>query len=1061
MSQAASDRNLLFGILALQMDFITRDALIEAMNAWAVDKTKPLGQILEERGALPMSRRSMLEPLVDEHVRAHGGDPARSLAAISTVGSAFEPLQQVADTDVQASLAHVVATRSPDDPRATMAPAVEDGSAPRVRYRRLRPHARGGLGEVFVAHDSELHREVALKEIQDEHADNQTSRARFTVEAEITGGLEHPGIVPVYGLGSYSDGRPFYAMRFIKGDSLAHAIKGYHADPSLRRDPGERTLALQKLLRRFLDVCNAIAYAHSRGVLHRDLKPGNIMVGTYGETLVVDWGLAKLLDRPEVADAETFLSPPSGSGVVATVAGTALGTPAYMPPEQATGRLDDHGPRSDVYSLGATLYHLLTDHPPFTPAADLGATLARIQKGEFPRPRELAPDVPRPLEAICLKAMALRPDDRYATPLALAADIEDWLADKPVSALPESASQRLARWARRHRAWVRAGAAALAIVSIAAVAAAVLVNKARRNESIQKDLAEERRQEAEKRLAQIVKANEILGSIFEELDPGNAEKEGKPLSALLGERLDRATAELEGEAIGDPLAVARMQQNLGSSQSGLGFPEKAIRLFIKARGTFATQLGPDHPDTLSSMNRLAMAYHAAGKLEQSLPLLEETLALRKSKLGPDHPDTLASMNNVAVGYQAAGKFDRSLPVAEETLSLRRSKLGPDHRDTLASMDSLAVVYRATGRLDRALPLFEEALELRKSKLGTGHPETLNSMNNLSAGYWAAGRLDRALPLVEESLSLRRSKLGPDHPDTLNSMNNLAECYRDAGKLDRALPLYEETLALRRSKLGPDHPRTFTSMNNLAEGYRDAGKLDRAMSLHEEVLSLRKSKLGSDHPDTLASMNSLAADYRAAGQLDRTLPLLEEVLALRRSKLGPDHPSTLISMSNLAVVYRAVGRLDRALPLLRELTNLWKLKAGADSAQYAVALSGLGSGLLQQKTWTEAEPILRDCLAILEAKEPDTWRTFDTKSMLGGALLGQKNYVDAGPLLQSGYEGLKARSGKIPPQGKVRLVEALDRLVNLAEATGKPDEAAKWKDEKAKLAPAPVPSPEKK
>jgi formylglycine-generating enzyme required for sulfatase activity len=471
MTPPGPDHNLLFGILALQMDFISRDALVAAMNAWVLDKARPLGTILVAQGALAKDLHDVLQVMVAKHLEIHNNDPQQSLAALGAVGPVDGDLRQITDADVQASLCHVGHGSATPGLEATSAHVPPSTLPPHARFQILRPHARGGLGEVFVARDAELKREVALKEIQERHAHHPESRARFLLEAEVTGGLEHPGIVPVYGLGSYPDGRPFYAMRFIKGDSLKDAIAAFHQADRQGRSASERSLALRHLLGRFVDVCNAIAYAHSRGVLHRDLKPGNVMLGKYGETLVVDWGLAKVVGQ---ADPETTNAGPISSGDTAmTQAGRALGTPAYMSPEQAAGRLDQLGPRSDTYSLGATLYCLLTGQAPFA-ESDVGAVLGKVQRGKFPPPRQVNPRVPLALQAVCLKAMALLPEDRYATPRELAEEIERWLADEPVQARREPLSARLGRWLRKHPA-LAAGAGALLLTGVIALAVSTLL----------------------------------------------------------------------------------------------------------------------------------------------------------------------------------------------------------------------------------------------------------------------------------------------------------------------------------------------------------------------------------------------------------------------------------------------------------------------------------------------------------------------------------------------------------------------------------------------------------
>jgi formylglycine-generating enzyme required for sulfatase activity len=373
--------------------------------------------------------------------------------------------------EIEALDAALASTRSGQGARAKgngeSASAGGTGAGGAGRFHRLRALAHGGLGEVFVAHDEELSREVALKEIQARHAADAKSRARFVAEAEITGALEHPGIVPIYGLGRHPDGRPYYAMRLIRGESLGKAVSALHTGSARPKtlDP----LLLRKLLARFVTACNAVAYAHSRGVIHRDLKPENIMLGPFGETLVVDWGLAKCLDGPG-ADAnddpnDGLPNIPAGDGQMLTLPGSVVGTPAFMSPEQATGATAQVGPASDIYSLGATLYHLLTGRVPCSGRDPLGV-LEQVRSGAFRRPREVRSDVPRALEAVVLKAMALRPNDRYPTATGLADDVERWLADAPVTAWREPWTTRARRWAGRHRVFVAATAAASVVAAL-------------------------------------------------------------------------------------------------------------------------------------------------------------------------------------------------------------------------------------------------------------------------------------------------------------------------------------------------------------------------------------------------------------------------------------------------------------------------------------------------------------------------------------------------------------------------------------------------------------------
>jgi PAS domain S-box-containing protein len=410
-----TDRNLLFGVLALQADLIDATQFIEACLLWTTRKTEPLADLLVERGSIEAADKVHIEYLLERKLRKYGGNMHASLAAIPD--DIKRSLATLGDDDIERSLAEGPFTT---EPRCTT--TIDHVASPAERYCRLRLHATGGIGRVWVAHDDHLGRDVALKELRPERAELATLRERFLREAQITGQLEHPGIIPVYELArARNGGQPFYTMRFVKGRTLSEAARAYHD----RRLAGQaNALELPGLLNAFVTVCNTVAYAHSRGVIHRDLKGQNVILGDFGEVVVLDWGLAKLVGRPEAEAPSVVLDGVSGDSGY-TVQGQVLGTPAYMAPEQADGRLDQIDRRTDVYGLGAILYEILTGAPPFT-GQSTEEVLCKVREDEPAPPRQRWPEVPPALDALCLRALAKRPEDRPAAAAELAQEVQGW-----------------------------------------------------------------------------------------------------------------------------------------------------------------------------------------------------------------------------------------------------------------------------------------------------------------------------------------------------------------------------------------------------------------------------------------------------------------------------------------------------------------------------------------------------------------------------------------------------------------------------------------------------------
>ncbi len=353
------------------------------------------------------------------------------------------------------------------------------------RYVIKKFHAGGGIGEVYRAEDREIGREVALKRLRDRTA----RQDRFLAEAQVTGQLEHPGIVPVHDVGTDQEGRPFYVMKFVRGRTLNEVIAAYHAGEAA--EAGAREIVRHRLLETFVALCHAVAYAHSRGVVHRDLKPDNVMVGPFGETIVIDWGLAKVVGHPYVQGGTelVYLSPAVGSAP--TVAGVYMGSPPYMAPELAAGHADDADERTDVYLLGATLYEIVTGKAP-RQGTSRDEMLELARSVDPTPPRQVKPEVPHALEAICLKAMSRRKQDRYAGAATLAEDVQRYLAGEPTSVYREGPVARSWRWCKRHRRAVERTAAAVLIVAVAAVAGLALreATQVRQREQARAQMAE-------------------------------------------------------------------------------------------------------------------------------------------------------------------------------------------------------------------------------------------------------------------------------------------------------------------------------------------------------------------------------------------------------------------------------------------------------------------------------------------------------------------------------------------------------------------------------------------
>lgn len=781
------------------------------------------------------------------------------------------------------SVLNSIATQCRRDDTAT------GGDPPRdelqtARFQILRPVGRGGLGQVSAAFDRQLDREVAVKEILPGYADDLVHRQKFLLEAQVTGRLEHPGIVPVYAVGSGDDGRPYYAMRLIRGENLGQRTEAFHQQVAEGGEPFEGR-QLRSLLRRLIDVCDTVAYAHSRGVLHRDIKPGNIMLGHYGESLVVDWGLAKAIRVPQDAQptapgaAEpSGHSPPAdrcgpivhsaailrpGSEAYETSHGTRLGTPSYAPPEQIEGNIAAVGVRSDVYGIGAVLYHLLCNRPPVVQSPDAIRNATRALS-----PRLENPAVPRGLDSICRRALAYEPAHRYGSVEAVRGDLQAWLDDEPISVVPDNAVSIATRWIRKHRGAALTLAVSMLLITTLSIVGAVVINDFRRraevlaeHETAARVAAQQAQQNADQASRQALRAAGFLAETLRSFDPYESGK-----AASTTELLDRSLRRLKSEFADDRPTQAKLLHIVGQSLRGIGAYEQAVEALDQALELRRDALGTTHRDTLETMIDKGRAEQKLGHLPPAEQTLREAYTLTRQHLPVDDPVSLAAQHQYASLLMARGgvpRFQHVVDMLEDCYKRRTVVLGPRNRDTLQTLERLVGGYRRLEKIDLAIETALRCAQLREEELGPEHAETLSVLHELGSLYMKQAEPEKAKQVLIRTYRGQNTSLGETSPATLTTLNDLGHAEILLGNPAAGKATLIRCYQLRQTILGPQHPQTLVTSELLGMCHQELGEYEDAKRCFQEMLAGYEAIRGADHNYTLnaiAHLNRLLLEH---------------------------------------------------------------------------------------------------------------------------------------------------------------------------------------------------------
>ena len=744
-------------------------------------------------------------------------------------------------------------------------------------WELLSPLGEGGMGRVYLARraDSSFEKLAAVKFV---HAEllSPWLRERFAAERQALATLEHPGIARLLDGGESASGEPYLVLEYVEGRPLV-------------ADALARQLGLRARIELFLQVLEAVAYAHRHLVVHRDLKPGNILVTAEGEAKLLDFGIAKILD-------------PSGSSGTATRTFLRALTPEYASPEQVRG--EPISTASDVYSLGVVLYELLTGERPYRLTSRTPEEASRAVLEQEPRrPSTVGgPGVDRPplercrlrgdLDTIVLKALAKDPARRYASVADFAGDLRRHLAGLPVLARPDRFAYRARKFVVRHRwAVAAAGLAAFSLLLGSGVALRQAA-AARRAEAGARSEAETAR-----------RVSEFLVDLFKISEPGEAR--GNAVTAR--ELLDRGARQVEEQLGAQPAVRARLLRAIGRAYGELGLYEPASLALESELAAEVALYGPESAETAATLSVLAKAQMNRAAYAEARDSAGRALAIQERLHGPEDLATADTLSQLGIAHWYLGNLEDARRVLERSLSLRERLLGPQHGDLGGILNNVAILRAQQGDLAGARDLYERALALFERDLGPDHPNVARTLNNLAIVRLDAGDAAAARGMHERALAVRRRILAADHPEIAESLNNLGEALRGVGEREAARAALADALAIRERALGTEHPLVGVTLLNLGLAQFDLGDAGAARTLLERSFRVLSGALGEDHYQVGYPLAALADVDRSAGDLVSSERRFRRAFELFAAGPGVEHPSVAPWRGPYAEVLRRLGR----------------------------------------------------------------------------------------------------------------------------------------------------------